>query len=160
MNTGSTLQGFQWLQKTEAPIIKTNRLAYIGLRDIDEAERKILKDLNIATFTMNEIVEYGIAAVTAMAINAIDPEGKVPIHLSFDIDALDPLLAPSTGTPVIGGLLEREGKYVCETLAKTGRLVSMDLVEVNPSLGNETDQKRTVAAAQSIIYSALGRTYL
>jgi len=152
--------GFDWLEKMPGPIIGMNRIAYIGLRDVDEAEKIFLKQYNITAFSMHEVLQYGIARVTEMAVAAIDPQGRVPIHLSFDIDALDPTVAPSTGTPVRGGLLEREGKHICEYLALTGRLVSMDLVEVNPRLGSETDQKNTVLVAQGIIYSALGQTYL
>jgi len=154
--------GFEWLsQWTESnPILKPNRIAYIGLRDVDEAERVFLHQLNITAFGMHDVIQHGIAKVVEMAVSAIDPEGKIPIHLSFDIDALDPTVAPSTGTPVRGGLLEREGKYICEFLALTGRFVSMDLVEVNPKLGTEEDQKNTVLAGQNLIYSALGKTYL
>jgi arginase len=159
--TSPDVPGFGWLNEwKDTPIIRPNRIAYIGLRDVDEAERVFLQKYNITAFSMHEVIKYGIAKVTEMAVASIDPQGKVPIHLSFDIDALDPTVAPSTGTPVRGGLLEREGKYVCEFLAKTGRFVSMDLVEVNPKLGTEEDQKNTVLAGQNLVYSALGKTYL
>ncbi len=82
-----------------------------------------------------------------------------PIHLSFDVDALDPMWAPSTGTPVRGGLTLREGDYIAECVAGTGSLVAMDLVEVNPSLQAEGAQE-TVRAGCSIVRCALGDTLL
>lgn len=65
-----------------------------------------------------------------MALEAVNPGLKSPIHLSFDVDALDPTVAPSTGTPVRGGLSWREGHFICERVAETGQLVAMDLMEV------------------------------
>jgi arginase len=82
-----------------------------------------------------------------------------PIHLSFDVDALDPMWAPSTGTPVRGGLTLREGDYIAESVAETGSLVAMDLVEVNPSLQAEGAYE-TVRAGCSIVRCALGDTLL
>jgi arginase len=82
-----------------------------------------------------------------------------PIHLSFDVDALDPMWAPSTGTPVRGGLTLREGDYIAECVAQTGNLVAMDLVEVNPSLQAEGAQE-TVRAGCSPVRCALGDTLL
>ena len=82
-----------------------------------------------------------------------------PIHLSFDVDALDPMWAPSTGTPVRGGLTLREGDFICESVHETGSLVAVDLVEVNPSL-DEQGASDTVRAGCSIVRSALGDTLL
>jgi arginase len=85
-----------------------------------------------------------------------------PIHLSFDVDALDPMWAPSTGTPVRGGLTLREGDYICEAVHETGSLVAVDLVEVNPRLAPETDfgAQDTVRAGCSIVRCALGDSLL
>ncbi len=84
-----------------------------------------------------------------------------PIHLSFDVDALDPMWAPSTGTPVRGGLTLREGDYICECVHETGSLVAVDLVEVNPSLAqNDTGAKETVRAGCSLVRCALGESLL
>lgn len=85
-----------------------------------------------------------------------------PIHLSFDVDALDPLWAPSTGTPVRGGLSLREGDYICEALHETGNLVAVDLVEVNPKLAAEGELGvvETVRAGCSIVRCALGESIL
>lgn len=84
-----------------------------------------------------------------------------PIHLSFDVDALDPMWAPSTGTPVRGGLTLREGDYICEALHETGSLVAVDLVEVNPKVvAGELGAVETVRAGCSIVRCALGETLL
>jgi len=84
-----------------------------------------------------------------------------PIHLSFDIDSLDPEWAPSTGTPVRGGLTLREGDFICECLHETGSLVAIDMVEVNPSLAATEEQvQTTVRAASSLIRCALGESLL
>lgn len=85
-----------------------------------------------------------------------------PIHLSFDVDALDPMWAPSTGTPVRGGLTLREGDYICEALHDTGSLVAVDLVEVNPKevVAGELGVAETVRAGCSIVRCALGESIL
>ena len=96
---------------------------------MDEGERKILRDHNIKVFTMHHLDKYGIGKVMDLALEYINDgtnRRDRPIHLSFDIDALDPSVAPSTGTPVRGGLTFREGHYICETLHETGALVGLD----------------------------------
>ena len=96
-----------------------------------------------------------------MALRAVDPQAKSPIHLSFDIDALDPAVAPATGTAVVGGLTFREGAYLCEVLASTSRLCSMDLVEVNPNLAqNQKDADQTADMGKRMVACALGETLL
>ena len=82
-----------------------------------------------------------------------------PIHLSFDVDALDPMWAPSTGTPVRGGLTLREGDFICESVHETGSLVAVDLVEVNPSLASES-AKETLRTGSSLVRCALGESLL
>lgn len=94
-----------------------------------------------------------------MATEHIGPD--TPIHLSFDVDALDPMWAPSTGTPVRGGLTLREGDYICEALHDTGSLVAVDLVEVNPKVvAGELGVAETVRAGCSIVRCALGESIL
>jgi arginase len=85
-----------------------------------------------------------------------------PIHLSFDVDALDPQWAPSTGTPVRGGLTLREGDFICESIHATGSLVAVDLVEVNPHLGQDLDigGQETIRAGCSLVRCALGESLL
>lgn len=144
------------------PLNSPRRLVYIGLRDVDAGERKILRDLNIKAFTMHHVDKFGIGKVMEMALDYLNDDTSRrdrPIHLSFDVDALDPSVAPSTGTPVRGGLTFREGHYICETVAETGALVAMDIVEVNPSL-EEHAAEQTIAVGCSLVRSALGETLL
>lgn len=105
---GTSIPEFSWCK----PILKPDRIAYIGLRDVDAGERKLIKDNGIAAFSMFHVDKYGIGQVVQMALDAVNPKRDRPIHLTFDVDALDPTVAPSTGTPVRGGLTFREGHYV------------------------------------------------
>ena len=100
---------------------------------------------------------HGIGRVMEMALGHIGHD--TPIHLSFDVDALDPQWAPSTGTPVRGGLTWREGDYIAECVHETGSLVAMDLVEVNPSL-EAVGAADTIRAGCSLVRCALGDTLL
>ncbi|KAJ6115827.1 Arginase [Penicillium sp. IBT 18751x] len=146
---------FGWLQ--DEHIVSTRKLVYIGLRDVDRGEKKILRDHNIKAFSMHDIDRHGIGRVVEMALAHIGND--TPIHLSFDVDALDPQWAPSTGTPVRGGLTLREGDFICECVHETGNLVAMDLVEVNPSL-ESVGAAETIRAGCSLVRSALGDTLL
>jgi arginase len=101
----------------------------------------------------------GIVAVVQQALQRVDPDAKRNIHVSFDIDGVDPQDAPSTGTPVPGGITYREARVMCEMLHDTGRVRSMDMVEVNPLLEPEGCQ-RTVSAAVEFILSTFGRKLL
>ncbi|PKI83754.1 arginase [Malassezia vespertilionis] len=144
------------------PVNSPNRLVYIGLRDVDEGERKILKDLNIKVFSMHHVDKYGIGKVVDMALDHINNNTNRrdrPIHLSFDVDAMDPTVAPSTGTPVRGGLTFREGHYICEALYETGALVAMDMVEVNPMLEPKCAEA-TIAVGCSLVRAGLGESLL
>jgi arginase len=87
-----------------------------------------------------------------------DGNPQSPIHLSFDIDALDPSVASSTGTPVRGGLTFREGHYICEILHTTGRLVGLDMVELNPAIGNNHEDTITIGC--SLIRATIGEALL
>ncbi|KAF2835643.1 Ureohydrolase [Patellaria atrata CBS 101060] len=146
---------FGWIQDDQR--ISTKKLVYIGLRDIDRGEKKILKENGIRAFSMHDIDRHGIGRVMDMALGWIGTD--TPIHLSFDIDALDPQWAPSTGTAVRGGLTLREGDFIAECVAETGSLVALDLVEVNPAL-DEEGAYETIRAGCSIIRCALGDTLL
>jgi arginase len=96
LGIGSKIPGFEWVK----PVLKPERLVYIGLRDVDAGEKRILKENKIKAFSMHEIDRYGIGKVVEMALDHVNPNKDLPIHLSFDVDALDPSVAPSTGTPV------------------------------------------------------------
>lgn len=143
---------FDWIQ----PRLTPNDVVYIGLRDVDPMERFILNKWGIKAYDMRDIDRYGIMDVVALAMDSINPRRNRPVHVSFDIDALDSLVAPATGTPVPGGLTLREGLYIAEELGRTGNLCGLDLVEVNPDLGSAEDVKKTVLAAHQIIMGFLG----
>jgi arginase len=156
LGIAGTIPEFAWVK----PVLKPNRIVYIGLRDVDEGEKRILKEHGIKAFSMHEIDKYGIGKVVELALDTVNPNRDLPIHLSFDVDALDPSVAPSTGTPVRGGLTFREGHYICEAIHETGLLVAFDLMEVNPSLADEDSVKQTVAVGCSLVRAALGETLL
>lgn len=161
---------WEWLTKEKC--VKESRLAFIGLRDIDAAERMLLRDSGVAVFSMHEVDRWGIGQVIDMALHRINPHADRPVHLSFDIDGCDPAIAPGTGTCSRGGLSFREAHYICEKVAMTNNLTSMDLVEINPTLDvpitgrmhgdNDavTSQLQTVRCGIELVGSALGRTIL
>lgn len=96
MGLGKPVEEFSWINGN----LKPSNLVYIGLRDVDSGEKKILKEQGIKAFSMHEVDRYGIGKVVEMALDTVNPNRDKPIHLSFDVDALDPSVAPSTGTPV------------------------------------------------------------
>ncbi|KAI0231388.1 Arginase, hepatic [Lamellibrachia satsuma] len=145
--------GFDWLK----PCIHAKDLTFIGLRDIDPAERYIIEKLGIRCYTMHDVDARGISDVVEEAIRVVNPNLECPMHLSFDIDALDPSLAPSTGTPVAGGLTVREGMYIAEEMALTGKLTGVDLVEVNTHLGTKRDQDLTLFTACELLLACFGK---
>ncbi|KAJ7940197.1 Ureohydrolase [Mycena leptocephala] len=153
LGLGSPVSEFAWVK----PVLKPERIVYIGLRDVDAGEKRILKENNIKAFSMHEVDKYGIGKVVEMALDHVNPKRALPIHLSFDVDALDPSVAPSTGTPVRGGLTFREGHYICEAIWETGLLVALDIMEVNPSLADAESVKQTVTVGCSLVRAALGR---
>ncbi|KAL3477553.1 arginase [Aspergillus californicus] len=146
---------FGWLG--EEHLVNLRKLVYIGLRDVDRGEKKLLRENGIKAFSMHDVDRHGIGRVVEMALAHIGSD--TPIHLSFDVDALDPQWAPSTGTPVRGGLSLREGDFICECVHETGNLTSMDLVEVNPSL-DAVGASDTIRTGCSLVRSALGDTLL
>ncbi|KAH8927191.1 arginase [Atractiella rhizophila] len=159
---GTDIPEFSWItgEGNEKKRLRSDRIAYIGLRDVDVGEKKIIKDLGITAFSMYHVDKYGIAQVLERALDAVNPARDRPIHLTFDVDAMDPSVAPSTGTPVRGGLSFREGHYICEALAETGLLVAVDIMEVNPSLEDAKAVQQTVSVGRSLVRCALGETLL
>lgn len=148
---------FSWVPAN----LKPSKIAYIGLRDVDEGEKAILREHNIAAFSMYHIDKYGISRVLEMALDRINPDRTAPIHMSYDVDAIDPSFVPATGTRVEGGLTLREGLFVAEDVAQTGLLASLDIVETNPKLGeNENHVLDTVSAACAIGRCAMGQCLL
>lgn len=146
------LPGFEDIK----PCLSVKNIAWIGLRDVDKGERRIIEKFNMTAFSMQEVDKFGINEVVRRALAAIDPSGNRPIHVSFDVDAMDPALTPSTGTPVVGGLSVRESFYIAEEVANTGRLAVVDIAEVNPYLGDAKDVKTTVESTISVIERFFG----
>jgi arginase len=136
--------------------LSLKNFCWIGLRSIDYYERVMMENYGIKYFDMRDIDKMGIDKVINSAIKAINPTGERKMHVSFDIDALDPLYACATGTAVGGGLTLRESIFLMEEVFKTGTLGSMDLVEVNPLLGDTRDVKNTLNSAKAIIYAGMG----
>ncbi|MBI4393289.1 MAG: arginase [Euryarchaeota archaeon] len=128
----------------------------IGARALDKRERELLKNSKVTVFTMRDIDEMGIKKVMEEAAE-IASKGVKHVHLSFDMDLVDPSEAPGTGTPVHGGLTFREAHLAMELLADTEVVTSMDLVELNPLMDV---QNRTGDLAVGLITSALGKKIL
>ncbi|MBA2393824.1 MAG: arginase [Ktedonobacteraceae bacterium] len=131
-------------------------IAIVGARDIDSGERDLLSRHNVHVFTMSDIDRNGIFEIMKQAI-AVAGQNNNPIHLSLDMDALDPREAPGVGTPVRGGLSYREAHLAMEMIAETHQLSSMDVVEVNSILDREN---ATALLAVELILSALGKKIL
>src|SRR5574338_887164 len=134
------------------PVLDPRQVAVIGARDLDPGEKRNLREAGVMVQSMEQIDRIGMVAALEKAIHRLsrDVDG---IYLSLDMDALDPRHAPGVGTPVPGGLTYREAHLACEVVAATGRLIGMDLVEVNPILDV---QNQTALLAVEFIRSALG----
>ncbi len=135
--------------------VHPENVVLIGQRDLDQAEKKRLKQSGITVFTMRDIDEQGISSVANKAIMKFAHLNR--IHLTVDMDALDPLEAPGVGTPVPGGISYREAHLLMEILADSGKVASMDLVEVNPILDVAN---KTAELAVELTLSALGKSIL
>lgn len=133
-------------------LLKKENIVYIGSRDLDPGERTMIKGQKIKTYTMHEVDYHGIKQVMEEALDYLLARTD-KVHLSFDMDVLDPEVAPGTGTKVPGGMNYREANLAMELLAQTGRLVSAEFVEVNPALDIEN---KTAKAAAVLAGSVLG----
>ncbi|MGO0058788.1 arginase [Brevibacillus fluminis] len=131
-----------------APKIKAENVVVLGARDLDAGERALIKERGIKVFTMHEIDRLGMARVMEEAIAHVS-KNTDGVHLSFDLDGLDPHDAPGVGTPVIGGISYREGHLAMEMLAESDVLVSAEFVEVNPILDRENVTARVAVAMMS-----------
>jgi len=132
--------------------VNPKNVVIVGARALDREERKKLREAGVSIFGMDDIHTLGMTEIMLQAIR-IATEGTNGFHLSFDMDALDPSEAPGVGTPVLNGLTIREAYIVCENVAKSDKLVSMDLVEVNPLLD---ERNKTGMLAAELILTALG----
>lgn len=130
------------------------RSVLIGLRDVDPGEKATIRELGITAFTMTDVDRLGMEAVTA---RALEVAGNGPLHVSFDMDSIDPSEAPGVGTPVKGGITYREAHLALEEIAASGRLTSLEITEINPIFDREN---RTAILAVELILSALGKTIL
>jgi len=138
------------------PKVSPERTVLIGIRNLDEREKVLVRESRVHVFTMKDIDRQGIAAILEQAI-AIAGDGTAGIHVSFDLDVCDPTIAPGVGTPVKGGLDYREAHVVMEMIADSGRLTSLDIVEANPILDV---QNTTAILATELVSSALGQKIL
>lgn len=137
------------------PKLRPTQVVMVGIRDLDGAERQRLARGGISVFTMTDIDEHGIAHVTRRALDRI---AHLPnLHVSLDMDSLDPDVAPGVGTPVRGGLSYREAHLLMELLAASGKVRSMDIVEINPILDNHN---QTAELAVELAASLLGQRIL
>ncbi len=135
------------------PAILPEHVAIIGARDLDHAEREHARDWGVRIYTMREIDERGMRAVLQEAIARVS-DGTTGLHVSLDLDFVDPQEAPGVGTPVRGGATYREAHLALETLHDTGRIVAMDLVEVNPVLDRFN---HTAELAVGLVASGFGK---
>jgi len=126
-------------------------IAVVGVRQLDPGERVLLREAGVNVFSMEKIDRVGLYNALGPAIEAAS-RGTDGIYLSLDLDALDPLYAPGVGTPVDGGFTYREAHMACEMIAETGKLVGMDVVEVNPILDHSN---QTAILAVELTMSAL-----
>jgi arginase len=136
--------------------IRAERTVLIGIRNLDALERDQIHRANVHVFTMKDIDRDGIAVVMTRAL-AIANHETAGVHVSFDLDVCDPSIAPGVGTPVKGGLDYREAHMLMEMIADSGRLLALDLVEVNPILDT---QNQTAVLAAELALSAVGQTIL
>lgn len=137
------------------PAVDPNRVALVGVRALDDGERDLLHGLGARVFTMSEVDRAGIETVMREALEVISGPGFV--HVSLDMDALDPEIAPGVGTPVRGGLSYREAHLALELVAESGLADSLEVVEVNPILDREN---ATAELAVELVASALGARIL
>lgn len=134
--------------------IAASEVVLIGVRDLDHAERELLRRSGASVYTMSEIDEEGVGAVARAASRTLAERGLKRVHVSLDLDVLDPRFAPGVGTPVYGGLNPREAHLLLEILAKECEVGSLDVVEVNPILDQHN---QTAELAVELVLSVLGK---
>lgn len=135
------------------PKVPANHITLVGVRELDDGERRLLRESGARVFTMHDVDRLGLPRVMEQVLETMDPSLD-GLHLSLDLDVVDPLQAPGVGTPVLGGLGYRETHLAMEMLAASERLCSMDVVEVNPVLDNHNE---TARLAVEFVLSALGK---
>jgi arginase len=138
------------------PVLHPKDVAIVGARDVDSTEGPMVKETGVRVYRMSELDARGTAVCIQEAFDRAT-SGTVGVHLSFDLDGVDPGEAPGVGTPVPGGLTLRESLYVCEAAHKTGALRGLEMVELNPTLD---ERNKTGQLAVWLIVSALGKVIL
>ncbi len=139
-----------------SPKISPERCAVVGLRNLDEREKDQVRQSGVRAFTMKDIDRSGMASIMEEALSLICTD-NAGLHVSFDMDGVDPSISPGVGTPVRGGLSYREAHLLMEMVADSQRLLALDIVEVNPILDNHNS---TASLAIELILSALGKKIL
>jgi arginase len=134
------------------PALDPRRVALLGIRELDDGERRLLRDMDVRVFTTSELDRIGVERAMREALDRVAGSGFV--HVSLDMDALDPEVAPGVGTPVRGGLTYREAHLALELVAESGLAGSLEVVEVNPILDRENT---TALTAVELVASALGK---
>ncbi|MHC4824179.1 MAG: arginase [Planctomycetota bacterium] len=137
-------------------IIKPDKVALVGIRDIDRKEAEVVRNSGVHTWTMRDIDEKGMPRVVREVLEVVNQD-TAGFHLSFDVDGLDPEVVPGVGTPVPGGVNFREAHLMLETMADTGDMTSMEVVELNPLLD---DHNRGAHNMRHLIASAFGQSIL
>ncbi len=140
----------------QAPALRPEDVALIGIRDVDAREAALVAETGVRVYTMSELDERGTGVCVKEAIERVTRH-TAGVHLSFDLDGVDPQDAPGVGTPVPAGLTTRESHLICESAARSGRLLGMEMVELNPTLDVEN---RTGRLAVWLILSAMGKRIL
>lgn len=139
----------------ESPILPPEALRQIGLRSVDAQEKQLIRDVGIEVYDMRAIDEQGMRQIMRAALRDVD--GDVHLHVSFDVDFLDPEIAPGVGTTVRGGPGYREAQLCMEMIADTGRMGSLDIVELNPALDVRNE---TAELAVDLVGSLFGKRTL
>src|SRR5206468_3700128 len=138
-----------------SPAVDAGRVALVGVRELDEGERELLGSLHARVYTMSDVDRLGVERVMRESLSHV--AGAPFVHLSLDMDVLDPEVAPGVGTPVRGGLSYREAHLAMELVAESGLVGSIEVVEVNPILDRENE---TAKLAVELVASALGARIL
>jgi arginase len=138
------------------PKVDPAQVALVGIRSLDEGEKRHLRQLGVHVFTMHDVDSQGIHRVMRKALARVSA-GTDYVHVSFDLDAVDPTVAPGVGTPVKGGLDYREAHLIMESLAQSRLMTSLELVEVNPILD---ERNASAEFAVELVQSAFGKQIL
>jgi len=140
---------------SKTPVLSAENIRQIGIRSVDAGEKKLVHDVGLNIFDMRYIDEIGMKQVMEEALAGVDDETH--LHVSFDVDFLDPDIAPGVATTIPGGPNYREAQLVMEMIADTGRMASLDIVELNPALDT---RNRTAKLAVDLVESLFGKSTL